>query len=217
MLKQTDYSFLRRQMVETQLIRRGITDKKVISAFNKVDRHEFVLPKDLNLAYQDSPLSIGENQTISQPYMAALMTQCLELKGDEKILEIGTGCGYQTAILAELVKTVYSIERIKTLSERASKTLKKLGYSNIVISTGDGTLGWEEHAPYDGIIVTAAASKIPEIYVKQLKVPGKLVIPVGDRFSQALTVLEKNENQIETHSVCGCVFVPLIGKNGWGE
>ena len=202
-------------MVSTALIPRGISDRRVLNAFRKVPRSVFV-PKDLfEQAYADCPLSIGEGQTISQPYMAALMTECLRLSGTEKVLEIGTGSGYQTAILAELAKEVYSVERFETLAERAGHTLKKLGYTNCRIKTGDGTLGWEEFAPFDAIIVTAAAPEIPASLFDQLAEGGRLVIPVGDSFSQVLRVVEKRNARACQVDVCGCVFVPLLGKEGW--
>ena len=217
MSKTIDNFYLRQQMVEVQLVGRKISDARVISAFRKVKRHEFVLPQDKDIAYQDSPLPIGDGQTISQPYMAALMTECLNLKGSEKVLEIGTGCGYQTAILAELAKNVYSIERIEALTKKADAVLKNLGYNNVVLETGDGARGYLKHAPYDSIIVTAACRKIPDVYLEQLKVGGKIVIPLGDRFSQVLTVAKKTDTGIDKHVVCGCVFVPLIGKDGWDK
>ncbi len=204
-------------MVERQLLGRGITDARVLEAFREVERHEFV-PEDVRKsAYEDHPLPIGEDQTISQPYMVALMTGCLRLKGDEKILEIGTGSGYQSAILSALAKKVYSLERIASLAERAEGRLKSLGYSNVTCGVGDGTLGWKEHAPYDGIIVTAAAPKIPDAYTGQLAAGGRLVIPLGSSFSQVLTVIEKTPGGLTTSEICGCVFVPLLGKEGWKE
>jgi len=202
-------------MVEQQLVTRGISDSRVLEAFRAVPRHEFVPPDFRNSAYEDHPLPIGEDQTISQPYMVALMTQCLGLKGDESILEIGTGSGYQSAILAALAKKVYSLERFASLARRAGEILKELGYQNVEVATGDGTLGWKEHAPYEGIIVTAAAPKIPDAYISQLKTGGRLVIPVGGSFSQILSVVEKGPGGLNTTEVCGCIFVPLVGKEGW--
>lgn len=202
-------------MVAEQLMPRGISDEKILAAFRSVKRHEFVPPELQDASYNDHPLPIGENQTISQPYMVALMTESLNLKGNEKVLEIGTGSGYQAAILATLVEKVYSVERVGVLAERADAILKKLGYNNVKIKVDDGTLGWEEHAPYDGIIVTAAAPKIPDSYIKQLKVGGKLIIPVGTQFSQVLTVVDKGVDKVSASEVCACVFVPLVGKDGW--
>lgn len=208
---------LRNKMVDAQLIPRGISDEKVLDVFRKVERHKF-LPQDMqSSAYQDHPLPIGEGQTMSQPYMVALMTQCLALKGSEKILEIGTGSGYQAAVLAKLAKEVYSVERIASLAVRSRLLLQSLGYSNVNAKVGDGTLGWPEYAPYDGIIVTAAAPKVPNAYIEQLKVGGKLVIPAGTMFSQVLTVIEKTGEGVTTKEICGCVFVPLLGKEGWRE
>lgn len=209
-----DYNKLRKKMVEEQIIARGIKDKRVIKAFYKVERHLFVPPHIRESSYGDFPLPIGEGQTISQPYMVALMTECLRLKGDEKVLEIGTGSGYQTAILAELSKEVYSIERIESLANRAKQILEELGYKNINIYVGDGTLGLPEKAPYDRIIVTAAGSSVPPPLVEQLKEEGIMVIPLGGSFSQVLTILEKKKEGIVSEEVCGCVFVPLIGKYG---
>jgi len=212
-----DYKKLRERMVRDQFITRGITDRRVLAAFYKVEREKFVPSEVRNNAYQDFPLSIGEGQTISQPYMVALMTQSLELKGDEKILEIGTGSGYQTAILAELAREVYSIERIRVLAERARKLLGKLGYSNIKILLSDGTLGWEESSPYDRILVTAGAREIPQPLTDQLEEEGVMVIPVGNSYSQDLEVVRKRKNRIKIATVEKCVFVPLIGKYGWDE
>ncbi len=211
------YKKLRERMVRDQFIARGITDQRVLAAFYKVEREKFVPSEVRNNAYQDFPLSIGEGQTISQPYMVALMTQSLELKGDEKILEIGTGSGYQTAILAELARKVYSVERMRALAERARKLLEKLGYSNVKILLGDGTLGWEESSPYDRILVTAGARDIPRPLTDQLEEGGVMVIPVGNSYSQDLEVVRKRKNRIKTATVEKCVFVPLIGKYGWDE
>ncbi len=212
-----NYTALRNRMVEQQLIPRGISNERVLEAFRTVERHVFIPAELRDSAYEDHPLPIGEGQTISQPYMVALMTQCLDLKGDEKILEIGTGSGYQAAILATIVKEVYSVERVELLAKRAESALKKLGYNNVKIKVGDGTLGWKEYAPYDGIIVTAAAPKIPDTYMEQLSVGGKLVIPAGEMYSQVLTVVEKKTDGIRAREICGCVFVPLLGKEGWKE
>lgn len=202
-------------MVEEQLVTRGIQGEKILDAFRKVPRHKFVSDEFLESAYNDYPLPIGDGQTISQPYMVALMTECLNLKGEEKVLEIGTGSGYQMAILAEAAKEVYSVERFQGLADSAKKTLELLGYKNCKIRVGDGTLGWEEYAPYDGIIVTAGAPDIPKTLVGQLKDGGRLVIPVGGGFGQVLTIVEKKGSLVKTHEVCGCVFVPLVGKEGW--
>jgi protein-L-isoaspartate(D-aspartate) O-methyltransferase len=168
-------------------------------------------------AYEDSPIPIGEGQTISQPYMVALMTELLDLNEENSVLEIGTGSGYQAAILAELAKQVYTVERIEELATKARLLLlDRLQYDNIQIRVGDGTLGWSEHAPYDRVIVTAGAPSVPEVLIEQLAKNGKLVIPVGNRFSQVLEVLTKQQdNHVKTTTSCHCVFVKLIGKNGW--
>jgi len=212
-----DYQKLREKMVKKQLIPRGIKDERVLTAFLQVPRERFVPEEVREDAYGDFPLSIGEGQTISQPYIVALMTQCLKLKGEEKVLEIGTGSGYQTAILALLSKKVYSVERIKTFAQKAQKILRELKYSNIKIIVGNGTLGWEEFSPYDRIIVTAGAKDIPVPLIHQLKENGIMVIPVGDAYSQELKVIEKKKEEITTQTVERCIFVPLIGKHGWGE
>ncbi len=211
------YKKLREQMVRDQFIARGITDQRVLAAFHKVEREKFV-PSELRKdAYKDFHLSIGKGQTISQPYMVGLMTQSLGLNGNEKVLEIGTGSGYQTAILAELAGEVHSVERIRVLAERARKLLEKLGYSNVKILLRDGTLGWEESSPYDRILVTAGAREIPQPLTDQLDEGGVMVIPVGKSYSQDLEVVVKRKNQIKTVTVEKCVFVPLIGKYGWDE
>ena len=212
-----NFSALRKKMVEEQLIPRGIKDKKVLEAFQKVPRHNFVPKRYLDSAYGDFPLSIGEGQTISQPYMVALMTECLGLSGGETILEIGAGSGYQAAILAELASRVYTVERVVSLAEGARTCLKNLDYKNIQIEIGDGTRGWPEFAPYEGIVVTAAAPDIPKPLIEQLRIKGKLVVPIGGSFNQMLTVITKHKDRIETKQICGCVFVPLLGKYGWKE
>lgn len=210
-----DYEVLKKRMIDEQLKPRGINDERVLDVFLKIERHKFI-PDNLRVsAYADFPLAIGEGQTISQPYIVALMTQELELTGKEKVLEIGTGSGYQAAILAELAKEVYSIERNEVLAQRAQKTLQELGYKNIRIRFGDGTLGWPETSPFDRIIVTAASPRIPDPLVQQLSDQGKLILPLGESFSQVLTLVEKKNGKIESSGICGCVFVPLIGKFGW--
>lgn len=207
-----DYATLRKRMVEEQLIRRGINDERVLAAFYKVERHKFI-PEDLRTsAYGDFPVPIGEGQTISQPYIVALMTECLQLKGQEKVLEIGTGSGYQAAILAELTQEIWSIERFTTLAERAQNVLGALGYTNIKIKVGDGTLGWPEEAPFERIIITAATPRIPLPLQEQLKEGGRLILPIGETFIQVLTLAEKREGKINLNEICGCVFVPLVGK-----
>jgi protein-L-isoaspartate(D-aspartate) O-methyltransferase len=204
-------------MVEHQLRARGIKDERVLAAMESVERHLFVEENLIDRAYDDCALPIGEGQTISQPYMVALMTELLELKGDERVLEIGTGSGYQAAILSILALEVFTVERIKSLALRAQRLFKELGYTNIHVIIGDGTLGLSEQSPFDGIIVTAAAPKTPDTYIQQLKINGRLVIPVGSRFSQILYQIKKTSFGISTSASTPCVFVPLIGKHGWEE
>ncbi len=207
----------RERMVVEQLERRGIRDERVLAAMRKVPRHLFV---DLSLAhraYDDHPLPIGERQTISQPYMVALMTAALELRGTERVLEIGTGSGYQAAILAELAHWVYSIERIPSLAERAERILARLGYRNISIAVGDGSLGWPEAAPFEAIIVTAGAPDVPLALLEQLQLGGRLVIPVGPPCSQTLRRVMKGEKGFQQESLASCVFVKLVGEHGWRD
>ncbi|MBU0758779.1 MAG: protein-L-isoaspartate(D-aspartate) O-methyltransferase, partial [Candidatus Omnitrophica bacterium] len=186
--------------------------------FRKVPRHRFVDPTDAMKAYGDFPLAIGDNQTISQPYMVALMAQLVEAGKTDRVLEIGTGSGYQTAILAELAKEVFSIECVEALGKRAKGILEELGYDNIRVKVGDGTLGWPEYAPFDKIVVTASSPDVPGPLIEQLAIGGKLVIPVGSRISQRLTLVERPEkDRVIRKDKTGCVFVPLIGKYGWSE
>jgi protein-L-isoaspartate(D-aspartate) O-methyltransferase len=212
-----DFESERRTMVEEQLRRRGISDPRVLEAMAKVPRHLFVPQDYQSSAYEDRPLPIGEGQTISQPYMVAVMTQSLELKGREKVLEIGTGSGYQAAILAELARTVYTVERISSLTESAQRVLGNLGYENIFFRTGDGSRGWPEEAPFGGIIVTAGAPDIPQNFKAQLTEGGILVIPTGPRYTQTLFKLTREGDQFIEEDVTGCVFVPLVGDYGWKE
>jgi len=206
------FDWLRQNMVETQLKPRGITDQKVLEAFYRVPRHLFVSPAQQALAYEDHPLPIDNDQTISQPFIVALMTQSLELKRNEKVLEIGTGSGYQTAILAELAAHVYTIERFEKLSKNAEALLTELGYDNISYMVGDGSKGWPQEAPFDGIMVTAAAKIPPKNLLNQLSYNGKMVIPVGDRQGQELLVIEKDEEgKLHEHKKGGCRFLPLVG------
>jgi len=202
-------------MVEEQIFSRGIKDAKLIAAMKKIPRHLFVEEALQNQAYNDHPLPIGEKQTISQPYMVALMTEALLLTGKEKALEIGTGSGYQTAILAELSEKVFSIERIRPLALRARKLLYELGYFNVEIKIFDGTLGWMEESPFDAIMVTAGSPDIPQTLLDQLAIGGRLVIPVGDAFVQDLIRVVKTEEGIKKEDLGGCRFVKLIGKYGW--
>ncbi|RKY40011.1 MAG: protein-L-isoaspartate O-methyltransferase [Candidatus Omnitrophota bacterium] len=202
------------RMVEEQLIPRGIINRRVISAFLRVPRHRFVPSEFINSAYADYPLPIGEEQTISQPYIVALMTQVLDLREREKVLEIGTGSGYQAAILAEMNCCVYSIERSRVLAKRAEEVLKQLGYT-VKIKVGDGTRGWKEFSPFSKIVVTASAPYVPPSLLTQLEEGGLMVIPVGNKVVQTLTLIRKEKNRVKTESLCGCRFVPLIGEEGW--
>ncbi len=210
-----DFDAAREKMVLEQLVNRGIKNQEVIRAFLKVPRHLFVEQALRERAYGDYPLPIGLNQTISQPYMVALMCELLELKGNEKVLEIGTGSGYETAILAELAERVFSIERLDFLTQNARVVLDKLRYNNVVTKVADGTYGWREESPFDGIVVTAASPQIPKRLLDQLAVKRHLVIPIGEAFSQTLFKITKAEKGFDTKSITGCVFVKLIGKYGW--
>jgi len=212
-----EFFHARKKMVEEQLIKRGIKNQHVLNTMQKVQRHLFLDKKNLKEAYKDSPLSIDCSQTISQPYIVALMTELIEPSMNKKILEIGTGSGYQTAILAELCNRIYSVERHKTLAVKAEERLKSLGYLNIQIKADDGTIGWQDEAPFDAIIVTAAAPEVPDALIKQLKDRGKMVIPVGPHFQQNLELISKRGDSYINKIICGCVFVPLIGKGGWKE
>ena len=198
-------------MVVTQIESRGVKDSLVLAAMRKVPRHLFVPENLRDVAHSDGPLPIGEAQTISQPYIVALMTELLGLKGEEKVLEIGTGSGYQAAILAEIASEVYTIEIIKNLADRAESALKSMGYENITVRCGDGYQGWEEHAPFDGIMVTAAPDHIPQPLVDQLKMGARLVIPVGDMF-QELIVVTRTEKGIVKQGVIPVRFVPMTGE-----
>ena len=210
-----DYEELRKLMIKTQLIPRGIKDKRVLEAMERVPRHLFVDSSNIASAYSDMALPIGEGQTISQPYMVAVMTELLELNGTQKVLEIGTGSGYQAAVLAELSQAVYTIERIASLAEKAKKRFQNLSYSNIHVKADDGTLGWPEEAPFDRIIITAGSPEIPTPLIEQLAEGGIIVLPVGDLYSQQLLKYRKRGGNpiIEYHTPC--VFVPLIGQYGW--
>jgi len=199
-------------MVETQIEARGVKENRLIKTMRKVPRHQFVPENMKGHAYNDEPLPIGEGQTISQPYIVAYMTECLELKSHERVLEIGTGSGYQTAVLAELVQNVFTVELVRSLSLDAQKTLKKLKYSNISFKIGDGTKGWEEHAPFDAIVVTAAPSKIPEKLKDQLGVGGRMVIPVGD-FFQELILVRRRKKSYTKKNLLPVRFVPLVTIN----
>ncbi len=209
----------RLKMVEEQIIRRGIKNPLVISAMKEVPRHLFVPKRLIPRAYEDTPLPIGHDQTISQPYIVAYMTEALRLTGGEKVLEIGAGCGYQAAVLGKIAREVYTVERIEDLAKRAKETLDKLGYKNVHVIVGDGTLGLKEFAPYDAIIVTAGGPKVPEALLEDLKVGGTLVMPVGEyRYHQTLVRITKGiNNKINREELIDVLFVPLIGEEGWSR
>ena len=203
----------RKKMVKEQLIARGIKDKKVLDAMSEIPRHLFVDRSFRDRAYGDHPLPIGGGQTISQPYVVALMTEALKLKPSDRVLEIGTGSGYQAAVLAEIVKEVYTIEIRERLVESAGKLLKELGYKNIRIKYADGYFGWKENAPFDAVIVTASANHIPPPLIKQLKEGGKLIIPLGSTvYYQTLTLATKRQGLLEVEQMGGVAFVPMTGK-----
>ena len=194
-----------------------VKDKRVLAAMARIPRECFVPPEEQHLAYEDRPLPIGLGQTISQPLIVALMTQALELTGSEKVLEIGTGSGYQTAILAELARLVITVERLPALAEAAKKALDSLGYTNIVVHLAKETLGWPEEAPYDAIIATAGAPKVPPDLVAQLAIDGRMVIPVGSRYTQELYRITRQRKKNTIQELGGCRFVSLIGKDAWEE
>ena len=212
-----DFGITREKMVREQLVTRGIKDARVLEAMKKVPRHLFIEKKAGSDPYGDHPLPIGQEQTISQPYIVALMTEALEMTGDEKTLEIGTGSGYQTAILAELSNQVYTVERLPSLLETARGILEVLGYDNIQYKAFDGTLGWPEHQPYEAIMVTAAGPHIPKALVDQLAEGGRLVIPVGNRLTQDLIKVTKKDGETTRRNLGGCRFVSLIGVDGWKD
>jgi len=204
-------------MVEEQIVARGIKNSRLLAAMRKLPRHLFVDPGLLQRAYDDSSLPIGEKQTVSQPYMAARMTEALELSGEERVLEIGTGSGYQTALLAELSFNVFSVEKIRPLAMKARALLDRLQYHNIAIQVGDGSIGWPEHSPFDAIMVTAGAPELPRPLIEQLAVGGRLVIPVGDDESQVLVRVTRHPSKFEEEQLGDCRFVKLWGKFGWQE
>jgi len=209
------YERARQNMVETQLAARGIRDRRVLEAMLAVPRHLFVEEALWSQAYSDYPLPIGEKQTISQPYMVAFMVEALGLTGDERVLEIGTGSGYETAVLSLLAYKVYSIERISTLAARARRLLDDLDCSNVIVRVADGTLGWCDEAPFDAIIASAGAPSVPGPYADQLAPGGRLVIPVGEEHSQDLLRITKKGAGLQTESLGGCRFVKLVGRHGW--
>lgn len=205
----------RYMMVERHLKSRGISDSGVLEAFKQVQRHEFVGDKNVLGSYADHPIPIGEGQTISQPYIVALMTEALGLTGKERVLEVGTGSGYQTAIASLLAEKIYTVERIESLFISARDRLGRLGYANIEFKLGDGTLGWGDEAPFDCVIVTAAAKDIPPALVAQIADGGRMVIPVGSNVQQELVVVRRRGDELEEERLCGCVFVKLIGEQSW--
>ena len=211
-----DYAIARRRMVEQQIAARGVLDQRVLDAMLAIPRHLFVETALQGHAYSDSSLPIGEKQTISQPYTVAVMTAALELKGHERVLEIGTGSGYQTAILSKLARRIYSIERIGVFIGRARKILDQLRLSNINLKLADGTLGWNEQAPFAAILVAAGSPDVPDEYLKQLEIGGVLVMPVGDKNQQTLLrIVRQEDGSFKREQLMGCRFVPLIGKQGW--
>jgi len=209
------YQRQREQMLKKQIEARGITDKKVLAAIGRVPRQLFVSEALMDQAYGDFPLPIGEQQTISQPYIVAEMTQALELTGDDRVLELGTGSGYQAAVLAEIAFRVYTIERIHSLFIKARRLFDDLNYHNIVTRYSDGTSGWAEEGPFDAIIVTAGAPEVPEILIEQLAEGGRMVLPVGSRNLQNLLKIHKDKEKIYTTNLGGCRFVKLVGEYGW--
>ncbi|HKI50611.1 MAG TPA: protein-L-isoaspartate(D-aspartate) O-methyltransferase [Geothermobacteraceae bacterium] len=213
-----NYSIARKRMVEQQLINKGITDQRVIQAMLEIPRHLFVEAGFEQQAYGDFPLPIGHRQTISQPYIVAYMSAAAELTGDEEVLEVGTGSGYQAAVLSRLARKVYTVERIPELARRARRIIDQLHLFNVNIKLSDGTLGWSDRAPFDAILVTAGAPEIPEEYLAQLNpAGGRLIIPVGPRFTQVLTKVVRNGAEFVHQQLLDCRFVPLIGEHGWGD
>jgi protein-L-isoaspartate(D-aspartate) O-methyltransferase len=204
----------RHNMVKNQIMLRGVTDGKVLDAMLKVERHLFVPPGAVNEAYGDYPLSIGHGQTISQPYIVAFMTEVMKLSGDEKVLEIGTGSGYQAAVLAEICDSVYTIEIIKPLGQKADLLLKELGYENVFVKIGDGYEGWADHAPYDAIIVTCSPTHVPDALKDQLAEGGYMIIPVGQKYYQELVLLKKKNGKLKRDNVLSVRFVPMINEKG---
>ncbi len=209
------YERMRKDMVEKQIESRGITDARVLAAMRKVPRHLFVSEALMDQAYSDFPLPIGERQTISQPFIVAEMTQALQLTPEDRVLEIGTGSGYQAAVLAQIAYRVYTIERIHSLYLKARKLFDRLGYHNIVTRYSDGTMGWKDESPFDAILVTAGSPEIPAVLVNQLAVGGRMVIPVGDQYTQDLVKLVRNPQGFHQTNLGACRFVKLVGEHGW--
>lgn len=216
-MNRDDLAVARRRMVERQLRERGIHDPHVLRIMEAIPRHLFVDDALDATAYGDSALPIGESQTISQPYMVALMTQALDLSGAEKVLEIGTGSGYQTAILAELADRVFTVERIASIGTAARERLLAMGYSNVVFRIADGSVGWRELGPFDRILVAAGAPRVPQFVVDQLRPGGIAVVPIGAGRRQRLVKATRTETGVESRHLCECAFVPLIGKDGWAR
>jgi protein-L-isoaspartate(D-aspartate) O-methyltransferase len=214
---ESNFEQQRMMMVTEQIERRGLNNPRLLEAFRRVQRHCFVPLDQQGMAYIDGPLSIGDGQTISQPYIVALMTSLAAVQGDENVLEIGTGSGYQAAILACLVKTVHTIERFASLANRARQVLAQLGFNNVQVHEGDGTLGWAEAVPFQAVLVTAAAPRPPQPLLEQLSEGGRLVLPVGDRSSQDLQVWQRQGDHYSSESIIPVSFVPLRGKHGWKE
>jgi protein-L-isoaspartate(D-aspartate) O-methyltransferase len=214
---QDEFVAAREQMVRHQIAARGICDERVLEAMRTVPRHAFVPAHLVGAAYRDAPLPIGEGQTISQPYIVAVMTELLELEGDEKVLEIGTGSGYQAAILSHLAARVITIERFPALAREAAAILEQLGYDNVEVQVGDGTLGWPKEAPYDAIIVTAASPEIPDPLQGQLADGGRLLAPIGPRWTQQLVRVRRSGDEFHSETLIGVAFVPLIGRHGWQD
>lgn len=211
---QADFPEMRADMVENQIRRRGVSDPAVLAAMLKVGRHRFVPHDQMHLAYNDTPLPIGYGQTISQPYIVAYMTEILELEPTSRILEIGTGSGYQAAILAEICDSVFTIEVVPQLGDRADDILKSLGYRNVVVSIGDGYKGWPAKAPFDAILVTCAPSHVPKALREQLAEGGKMIIPVGEKYVQELVLLEKKNGKLRQKAVLPVLFVPMVDDGG---
>jgi protein-L-isoaspartate(D-aspartate) O-methyltransferase len=214
-MTEEQYNKLRQRMVEEQLRRRGIRDQRVLEAMQIVPRHLFVPETWRAQAYEDIPLPIGHQQTISQPYIVALMLAALEPTGTERVLEVGTGSGYQAALLGWLVKYVYTVEIIPELAQSAREVLTQLGYENVAVVAANGSIGWKASAPYDAIIVAAASPTVPHPLVEQLREGGRLVLPVGDFFAQELLRVRKQRGEVVSENLGGCAFVPLVGKEGW--
>ncbi len=215
MLESNEYAAQRAEMIEKQLRRRGITDGAVLAAMMAVPRHEFVPEELRSRAYEDAPLPIGGGQTISQPYIVAAMTSALRLQPGDRVLEIGTGCGFQAAVLSHLAREVFTIELRPELASAASEKLARLGYHNVHVHCGDGTFGLPEFAPFDAVLVAAAAPEVPEPLLAQLAEAGRLIIPVGDADNQELRLVEKHAGVFSSKMLEGCRFVPLVGHHGW--